>query len=89
MKKEKSIKFPVAMARGNHLYPYRTQKLSIITATIVLRCDNSKLPVLFLFWDHIFFIIYRYLLRYLFCLAKKTKKDKKRQKKLYKGKGIW
>ena len=29
MKKEKRIKFPVAMARGNHLYPYRTQKLSL------------------------------------------------------------
>ena len=29
MKKEKRIEFPVAMARGNHLYPYRTQKLSL------------------------------------------------------------
>ena len=26
---EKAIEFPVAMARGNHLYPYRTQKLSL------------------------------------------------------------
>ncbi|MEQ3069751.1 hypothetical protein AAA085_13535, partial [Thomasclavelia ramosa] len=44
-----------------HLFPYRTQKLSIITAKIVPRCDNSKLPVLFLFTDtsaYPFFILY-------------------------------
>lgn len=54
-------KFPVTIAGGHHLYPYRTQKLSIITAKIVPRCDNSKLPVLFLFTDtsaYPFFILY-------------------------------
>ena len=35
----------VAMAWWTHLFPYRTQKLSIITATIVGNCNNSKLPV--------------------------------------------
>ena len=36
----------VVIAWWTHLYPYRTQKLSIITAKIVRKCDNSKLPVL-------------------------------------------
>ena len=37
----------VAIAWWKHLYPSRTQKLSIITATIVSNRDNSKLPVHF------------------------------------------
>ena len=48
----------VAIAWWTHLYPYRTQKLSIITAKIVLRCDNSKLPVLFLFTGYLSGILF-------------------------------
>ena len=36
----------VVKAGWTHLYPYRTQKLSIPAAKIVSDCDNSTPPVL-------------------------------------------
>ena len=33
--REKSISFPVAMARGSHLFPFRTQKLSLFAPKVL------------------------------------------------------
>ena len=43
-------------ARWTHLYPYRTQKLSILTAKIVRKCENSKLPGDWYPYGYLFFI---------------------------------
>ena len=32
------------MARGKHLFPYRTQKLSLVAVTILLSRENSTVP---------------------------------------------
>ena len=54
MKKEKRIEFPVAMARGNHLYPYRTQKLSL-SALKVLGC---RIPLTYIVTVAVFVFIF-------------------------------
>ena len=61
----------VAIAWWKHLYPSRTQKLSIITATIVSNRDNSKLPVHFGYPHWISFFCLSFISYFVFILNNK------------------